>query len=49
MGGGVVTHEADGRQYVAAASGSPSGFWVHKNGGAPTIVVFGLPKCGERN
>ena len=53
MGGGVVTYAVDGRQYVAAASGSPSNFWVEsprgaleaasgKGAGAPTIVVFAL-------
>jgi alcohol dehydrogenase (cytochrome c) len=44
MGGGIVTYEVGGRQYIAAASGTPSGFWVDKNGGAPTIVVFALPQ-----
>jgi alcohol dehydrogenase (cytochrome c) len=44
MGGGVITYEAGGRQYVAAASGSPSNFWVDRHPGAPTIVVFALPR-----
>jgi alcohol dehydrogenase (cytochrome c) len=44
MGGGIVTYSARGRQYVAAASGSPSSYWVDRNAGAPTIVVFALPK-----
>jgi len=26
------------------ASGSPSNFWVDRNPGAPTIVVFALPR-----
>jgi alcohol dehydrogenase (cytochrome c) len=43
MGGGVVTYAVGGRQYIAAASGSPSNFWVERNPGAPTIVVFALP------
>jgi alcohol dehydrogenase (cytochrome c) len=43
MGGGVVTYQAGGRQYIAAASGSPSNFWTLRNAGSPTIVVFGLP------
>jgi alcohol dehydrogenase (cytochrome c) len=43
MGGGVVTYAVDGRQYIAAASGSPSSFWVDEYPGAPTIVVFSLP------
>jgi hypothetical protein len=42
MGGGIVTYEVGGRQYIAAAAGSPSNFWVETNPGAPTIVVFGL-------
>jgi alcohol dehydrogenase (cytochrome c) len=44
MGGGVVTYEVGGRQYVAVASGSPSNFWVLGNPGSPTIVVFALPR-----
>ena len=47
MGGGVVTYAAGGRQYVAVASGSPSSFWVERNPGAPTIVVFALPEAGR--
>jgi alcohol dehydrogenase (cytochrome c) len=43
MGGGVVTYAVDGRQYVAATSGAPSNFWVDRNPGSPTIVVFALP------
>jgi alcohol dehydrogenase (cytochrome c) len=53
MGGGIVTYAVGGRQYVAAASGSPSNFWVEtprgaleaasgKGAGAPTIVVFAV-------
>jgi alcohol dehydrogenase (cytochrome c) len=49
MGGGILTYEVGGRQYTAAASGSPSGFWVDKNGGAPTIVVFALPQQRSMN
>lgn len=43
MGGGIVTYAVGGKQYIAAASGSPSNFWVERNPGAPTIVVFALP------
>jgi alcohol dehydrogenase (cytochrome c) len=43
MGGGIVTYAGGGKQLIAAASGSPSSFWVDKNPGAPTIVVFALP------
>jgi hypothetical protein len=38
-----VTYAVGGKQYIAAASGSPSNFWVERNPGAPTIVVFSLP------
>ena len=55
MGGGIVTYAVGGKQYVAAASGSPSNFWVEspgatldapggKGSGAPTIVVFALTR-----
>ena len=42
MGGGIVTYDVGGTQYVAAASGSPSNFWVDEFPGSPTIVVFKL-------
>lgn len=42
MGGGIITYAVGGRQYIAAASGSPSNFWVDKYAGSPTIVVFAL-------
>ena len=43
VGGGIATYAAGGKQYVAVASGSPSNFWVERNPGSPTIVVFTLP------
>jgi len=43
MGGGILTYEVNGRQYIAAASGSPSDYWGELSAGAPTIVVFALP------
>jgi len=43
IGGGVVTYSVAGRQYVAVASGSPSNFWVDRNPGAPTVLVFAIP------
>ena len=43
MGGGIVTYAVGGKQYIAAASGSPSNFWVDKYPGSPTVVVFKLP------
>jgi len=42
MGGGIVTYAVGGTQYIAAASGSPSNFWVDRFKGSPTIVVFKL-------
>jgi alcohol dehydrogenase (cytochrome c) len=44
VGGGVITYATGGRQYVAVSSGSPSNFWVDRSPGAPTVIVFGLPK-----
>lgn len=43
IGGGIVTYAVKGKQYVATTSGRPSPFWVDKNSGAPTILVFALP------
>jgi alcohol dehydrogenase (cytochrome c) len=42
VGGGIVTYAAGGKQYIAVASGSPSNFWVERNPGAPTIVIFAI-------
>ncbi|MFN7944335.1 MAG: PQQ-binding-like beta-propeller repeat protein [Blastocatellia bacterium] len=42
MNGGVITYAINGKQYVAAASGSASGFWFAPPGSS-TIVVFALP------
>jgi alcohol dehydrogenase (cytochrome c) len=42
IGGGIITYEVRGRQYIAAATGGASSFWQNKNRGAPTIVVFSL-------
>ena len=42
IGGGVATYSLGGTQYVAVASGSPSGFWVGENPGQPTIFIFAL-------
>jgi alcohol dehydrogenase (cytochrome c) len=46
VGGGIVTYAAGGKQYIAVASGSPSNFWVERSPGAPTVVVFALPRDG---
>ena len=43
IGGGIVTYQIAGRQYIAVASGSPSSFWVDQNPGSPTVFVFALP------
>lgn len=42
MNGGVITYGINGKQYVAAASGSASGFW-QVPAGSSTIIVFSLP------
>jgi alcohol dehydrogenase (cytochrome c) len=42
MNGGVVTYAIDGKQYVAATSGSATGFWGMPTGSS-TIVIFSLP------
>ena len=42
VGGGIVTYEAGGRQYVAVASGTTSAFWPDPFPGSPTITVFTL-------
>ena len=44
IGGGIVTYEVNGTQFVAVASGRPSPFWAKAHPGAPTIVVFSLPR-----
>lgn len=42
MNGGVISYALNGKQYVAAASGSASGFW-QVLAGSSTIVIFSLP------
>jgi alcohol dehydrogenase (cytochrome c) len=43
MNGGVVTYAINGKQYVAATSGSASGFW-RAAPGSSTIIIFSLPE-----
>jgi alcohol dehydrogenase (cytochrome c) len=43
IGGGIVSYEVGGKQYVAVMSGRPSRFWTDQNPGAPTMFVFALP------
>jgi len=43
IGGGIVSYEVKGKQYVAVTSGRPSPFWVGKNSGSPTVFLFALP------
>src|SRR3954452_6162148 len=43
IGGGIVTYEVAGRQYIAVASGRPSRFWIEQNSGNPLVMVFALP------
>lgn len=40
--GGVISYSADGKQYVAVASGAATAYW-RAPGGAATIIVFSLP------
>ncbi len=42
MNGGVVTYAINGKQYVAVASGSTSGFWQVAPGSS-TVIIFSLP------
>jgi len=42
MNGGLVTYSINGKQYVAAMSGSASGFWGAAPGSS-TVIVFSLP------
>jgi alcohol dehydrogenase (cytochrome c) len=42
VGGGIVSYEVGGRQYIAVASGRPSRFWIDKFPGAGTITVFAI-------
>ena len=42
IGGGVVTYQVDGKQFVATTSGRPSGFWVDEHPGSATVFVFAL-------
>lgn len=44
IGGGLVSYEVEGRQYVAVASGRPSQFWYGDHPGSSTIVVFTVPQ-----
>ncbi|MDP1858594.1 MAG: PQQ-binding-like beta-propeller repeat protein [Gemmatimonadaceae bacterium] len=42
VGGGIVTYQAGGRQFVAVASGTTSPYWAERFSGSPTITVFAL-------
>jgi alcohol dehydrogenase (cytochrome c) len=48
IGGGLVTYEVAGTQYIAVASGRPSSYWARATLGSPTIVVFALPPSRAR-
>jgi alcohol dehydrogenase (cytochrome c) len=43
IGGGVVTYQESGKQYVAVMSGRPPPFWVNEIAEAPTVFLFALP------
>jgi alcohol dehydrogenase (cytochrome c) len=42
IGGGVITSQQDGKQYVAVASGNASRTWSPNAGAAATIFIFSL-------
>jgi alcohol dehydrogenase (cytochrome c) len=42
VGGGVISYELDGKQYVATMSGQISGFFG--GSGPAAVIVFGLPE-----
>jgi alcohol dehydrogenase (cytochrome c) len=44
VGGGIVSYDVGGTQYIAVASGRPSGFWIDQFPGAATITVFTLDR-----
>jgi alcohol dehydrogenase (cytochrome c) len=46
MNGGVVTYAINGKQYVAATTGSATGFWGAPPGSS-TIVIFSLPDAAR--
>ena len=43
IGGGVITYQEAGKQYMAVMSGRPSPLWVNEIAGAPTVFLFALP------
>ena len=47
IGGGVVSYEVKGKQYIAVMSGRPSAFWASAHSGAPTAFVFAIPESIE--
>lgn len=46
MNGGVISYSIRGKQYIAVASGSATGFWQAAPGSS-TVVVFALPSVSE--
>ncbi|MEW6211251.1 MAG: PQQ-binding-like beta-propeller repeat protein [Acidobacteriota bacterium] len=46
MNGGLITYSINGKQYVAAVTGSASGFW-RAAPGSSTIVIFSLPESRD--
>src|SRR5204863_4878065 len=44
IGAGIITYEANGQQYIAAASGRPSRFWDQEHSGSPVVMVFTVPR-----
>jgi alcohol dehydrogenase (cytochrome c) len=46
MNGGVISYSVRGKQYIAVASGSATGFWEAAPGSS-TVVIFALPSVNE--
>jgi alcohol dehydrogenase (cytochrome c) len=42
IGGGIVSYEVKGKQYVAVMSGRPSPLWTVGDPGSPTAFVFAI-------
>jgi alcohol dehydrogenase (cytochrome c) len=47
IGGGIVTYEVSGRQYIAVASGLRSRMWAQEHSGSPVVMVFAIDGAGQ--
>jgi alcohol dehydrogenase (cytochrome c) len=43
IGGGIVSYQVDGRQYVAVPSGMSSPIWRPRPGTTAQIIIYRLP------